>query len=81
MKKNELKKGLETMPSETKPTRSRKKTTEAPVTEAELRSAEIVYERKGDKFLKTTQSKIGDLGNYIVENYIRPIKMIFISQK
>lgn len=81
MKKNELKKGLETMPSETKPTRTRKKTVETPVTEAELRSAEIVYERKGNRFLKTTQARIGDFGNYIVENYIRPIKMMFISQK
>jgi hypothetical protein len=81
MKKNELKKGLETMPSETKTTRSRKKTIETPVNEAELRSAEIVYEKRKDKYHKTTIEKIGDLGNYFVDNYIRPIKMLFVSQK
>lgn len=69
------------MPSETKTTRSRKKTVETPVNEADLRSAEIVYERKNDRFLKTTQTKIGNFSDYVIENYIRPIKMMFISRK
>lgn len=78
MKKNELKKGLETMQVEKPKTTQRKQAKIA--SPADLFAVQTIYLRHKFSWHRITQERLKTIENYVVESYIPAASTAYITQ-